>query len=151
MKTRLYTNIWEDGNIEDFNYLTIKINKNFIEYTSLPKNEIEVVGQMYENSKRMFTYHFDNTFTHIFPGICLNTRIKVSHSKIHGLVEDHFEYEDVSSIGGLDGYCHLNTLQRFLLAWSFKNTWLQNPENIKWLISIPLSILTSYITTVLSK
>lgn len=33
-----------------------------------------------------------------------------------------------------DLYCNLNKLQRFILKYQFKRTWIQQSENIKWLI-----------------
>jgi len=62
-----------------------------------------------------------------------------------------YEYEDYSSISGVEGYAHLGVFQSMKLNWLFGRTWLQNENNIKWLISIPLSILTAYITTILTR
>lgn len=31
-------------------------------------------------------------------------------------------------------YCNLTWFQKFMLRWQFKTTWIQQTENIKWLV-----------------
>lgn len=31
-------------------------------------------------------------------------------------------------------YCNLNIIQKIILSWQFKVTWIQQTENIKWMI-----------------
>lgn len=31
-------------------------------------------------------------------------------------------------------YCNLTWIQKFILRWQFKKTWIQQTENIKWLV-----------------
>ncbi|WP_409415731.1 hypothetical protein [Flavobacterium sp. PS2] len=33
-----------------------------------------------------------------------------------------------------DVYCNLTWFQKFILRWQFKTTWIQQTENIKWLV-----------------
>lgn len=45
-------------------------------------------------------------------------------------------------------YCNLNWFQRFLLRRQFKTTWLQQTENIKWLIMALLAGIGAFIGVV---
>ena len=139
MKIKLYK-VHEDSDIEDLKYIDFEINGRMIHFIQKPDySDPEYIENGYYE-KRLFNYEYDNSFKKEFGKLKLNHKITIYHSR-----ED-----DCSSIAGILGFVHLNMFQRINLGWSFQRNWLQNPENIKWLISIPISILTAYITAKLT-
>ncbi|RLD77480.1 MAG: hypothetical protein DRJ10_11865 [Bacteroidetes bacterium] len=92
------------------------------------------------NEKRLFDYKYDNSFIKEFGELKLNH--KITTYQIHD--------NDYASIAGTEGYVHFNLYQKIVLGWTFQRNCLQNPENIKWLIGIPISIITAYITAKLT-
>ena len=68
----------------------------------------------------------------------------------HKITIYHSHEDDLASIAGMEGYVHLNMFQQIYLGWIFQRNWVQQTENIKWLISIPISIITAYITSKLT-
>ncbi len=143
MKIKFYTNVHEDAEEKNLEFFDIEIVGKIIRYSRYPKTITEVEEYGYEDSMRFFNYEYDTKYKNIFPNIKLNCFIKIQSSEAEN------ELLLQSSIGGKNGYCHLNFFQKFKLSWCFKNTWIQKSENIKWLVSIPISILTAYITTIL--
>lgn len=45
-------------------------------------------------------------------------------------------------------YCKLNRIQRFLLRYQFKRTWIQQTENIKWLVMAIFAAIGAFIGVV---
>ncbi len=142
MKIKLYQGVNEDTNKEDLVYREFEIIGRMIHYLQLPEYNINPeydVSGFYE--RRFFKYEYDNSYKWEFGSLKLNYKLT-----IYNLYEGEGEY-----ITGDIGYVHLNIINRIQLGWIFQQNWLQKPENIKWLISIPISILTAYITTKIAK
>ena len=148
MKIRLYTNTYEDAQEEDLRYLDIEVDNKHVKYCLTPQTKEEISEGLYEFSNRFFSYKKDTRYKNIFPDLKLNYYISIDKSSLEYKTD---YYSDESTIGGKEGYCYLNQYQAFELNWAFGKTWFQQSENIKWLISIPLSILTAWITTLLTK
>jgi len=90
---------------------------------------------------RVFNCNYDNTYSRAFN---LNYLFE-----LQGLLDEDTMEDPDADMFPWWGYAHLNLIQRLILSWTFKRNWLQKPENIKWLISIPISILTALITTLI--
>lgn len=83
----------------------------------------------------------DNNFEKQFQNLKLNHRFTFHQS---------FPDDDSSLVGEL-GYAHLNFIKKTRINWIFKRHWLQKEDNIKWLIAIPIAIMTTLITIYLEK
>jgi len=91
--------------------------------------------------ERFFNYKYDNSYKFKFKNLKLNHRFTI-----------HPFHEDDDAINsGFVGYGHLSFINRLRLDWMFRKTWFQKPENIKWLISIPIAISTAWLTSILTK
>lgn len=135
MKIKLYK-VYENTDYEDLKHIDFEIIGRMIHFIQQPdfSNSENIENGTYE--KRFFNYEFDNSFKKEFSKLNLNHKIIIYHS----------HEDDASDISGTVGYVHLSIIQRIKLGWTFQRNWLQKPENIRWLISIPISILTAYIT-----
>lgn len=145
MKIKLYINVHEDTQREELEYINLEIKGKVISYSLLPQTQKDVFEGIYEFTNRFFSYKYDDRYKNLIKNVNCEIFIKKS------TLEANWDYLDGSTIGGLDGYCYLSLLQRLKLSWNFKNTEIQKSENIKWLASIPISILTTYITTLILK
>ena len=139
MKIKLYK-VHEDSYIKDLKFIEFEINGRMIHFIQLPDYSDSEYPEDGYYEKRLFNYKYDNSFKKEFGKLKLNHKITIFHS----------HENDSASIAGTEGYVHLTMFQRINLGWSFQRNWLQNPENVKWLISIPISILTAYITVKLT-
>ena len=138
MKIKLYKNVWEEASEEELKPIELTIEGKLATYCEAPDPKWDSSGEI---ATRTFIYERDTTYTKRFKKIKPNHRFEIYSSH---------DYDD-SFIAGLRGYAHLSFFQRCVLDWSFERTWLQKSENIKWLISIPISILIGYITARLTK
>lgn len=86
---------------------------------------------------KIFSCEKDNTFQKEFKKLPLNYKFT--------FYPRHEDDDDL--LASLEGYAHLNYINRKKIDWLFNRHWLQKSENIKWLISIPLSIITALATT----
>ena len=91
--------------------------------------------------ERFFNYEYDNSYKYKFKNLKLNHRFRIHP----------FHENDDATISGFVGYGHLSLIMRLKLDWIFRKTWFQKPENIKWLISIPIAILTAWLTSIFTK
>lgn len=91
-------------------------------------------------AKNSFDYKYDNYYKYEFPKLRLNYRLTFYHQE---------NGDEMSELTGMRAYAHLNIPQRIYLSWIFRRSWIQKSENIKWLISIPISIFTALITTLI--
>lgn len=144
MKIKLYTNVYEDANEKKLNYYDLEISGKIISYTVVPKNSKEYNEDVFRFEQRKFRYSHDDSFLTIFPNLKLNTKIKIEPYSIQGCTDiKGFEHQDFSDIAHLEGYCHLNYFQQFILNYRFKKLWLQQRENLKWTLKLIVGILTA--------
>lgn len=135
MKIKLYK-VHIDSNYEDLKHIDFEIRGKMIHFIQKPDySDSEYIENGY-HEKRLFNYEKNNNFIKEFGKLNLNHKITIYHS----------HEDDCANIAGTVGYVHLNMIQRINLGWTFKRNWIQKSENLKWLISIPVSIITAYIT-----
>lgn len=113
--------------------LTLIIEGRQITHIYIPENK---PNNGYSETK-FYTYERDNKYKHQYKKLKLNYRFSIEG-------DDEFDDDDIANF---EGYTHLGLIQSLRLKWFHNKTWLQQPENIKWLISIPISIATACITT----
>lgn len=85
--------------------------------------------------ERFFNYEYDNSFKTKFKKLKLNYRFMINA----------MHEEDDATIANVVGYGHLNYFKKIRLDWIFKKTWIQNNENIKWLLGLIASFVTGYL------
>ncbi len=141
MKIKLYTNVYEDAHEEKLSFIELTIRGKLVHNFVLPASRDEEMDGVYQDCLRQFSYQNDDTYKSIFPRLKLNTKVKIFHSSIHDLEDSNgFVYQDGSIIGGKEGYCYLNFIQRLFLDFSFKKLWIQKEKNLKWIISSLIAI-----------
>ncbi len=127
--------------LKDLKPIRLDIKGRIIDYIEEPDFSDPEFPEYGFYEKASYSYDKDNLYKYEFPSLKLNYRISIHH--------EH-EFDD-KTIAGLEGYVHLTLYQQIKIGWFFGKNWFQNKENIKWLISIPISIATAYITTLLTK
>ena len=134
MKIKLYINSYEDALEKKLIHYDLEINGKIIIYTDVLEDVEGCPRCVFE--QRQFSYSYDDSFLTIFQNLKLNTKIKIEPYLIHGYTDNTgYDYQDDADIARLDGHCHLNFLQRFILNYRFKKLWLQQEENLKWIIA----------------
>ncbi|MCX6733922.1 MAG: hypothetical protein NTX63_03850 [Candidatus Peregrinibacteria bacterium] len=88
-------------------------------------------------TSKVFSCETDNTYEKEFEELKLNHRFTFFAS--------HESDDDL--LANLTGYAHLNFFKKTKMDWLFKRHWLQKGDNVKWLIGVPLSIITALLTT----
>lgn len=114
---------------------TLTIEGRQITYFNIHKEHTKSIVET-----KFYTFERDNKYKHRFKNLKLNYRF---------MINGNDEWED-DSIAFLQGYVRLNFYQIVKLNWIHNKSWIQKPENIKWLISIPISIFTAYVTSKLT-
>lgn len=142
MKIKLYTNVYEDAFEKKLIYYDLEINGKIIMYTDVLEDVEGCPRCVFE--QRQFTYSYDDSFITIFSNLKLNTKIKIEPYLIEGYTDNYgCGYQDDADIARLEGYCHLNFLQRLILNYRFKKLWIQKEENLKWTVGLAVSIATA--------
>ena len=138
MKIKLY----QPGlfiNEQDMRVFNLEINHKIIQYGDLIYDQEEIPYPIFE--ERHYKFEKDTRYYGKYPKLKLNHKFV-----IYRAYDDDIYGRDDGIIAGLEGYTRLNWIKRFRLNWIFGKTWFQQSENIKWLISIPISIITAWIT-----
>ena len=65
--------------------------------------------------ERLYEYEYDNSYKSKFKKLKLNYRF---------MIRDNGDEFDDATIANLEGYAHLNYIQRIKLAWIFKRAWI---------------------------
>ncbi|MDD4412204.1 MAG: hypothetical protein PHR00_00970 [Patescibacteria group bacterium] len=134
MEIKLYYNIYPGIAREELKIINITLNgKMGLYFEKFSANELLESPP----ETRRFECEYNNDYKKEFNN--LNYRFKFFHNHC----------DDDSFLGGKEGYAHLNSWEKIKIEWLFKRSWFQQKENIKWLISIPISILTAWITSYL--
>lgn len=136
MKIELFT-LFIGKYEEDLIPIRISINGKLATYCEAYFSEEDSWDVIYEIKE--FSYEFDNTF---YKEYKFKPNIKFV---IFPVCED-----DDDHITNTTAFAHLSYIKRLRLDWTFRKCWIQNSENLKWLISIPMSIITALITTYLT-
>jgi|SRR3989339_416018 len=137
MKIKLYQ-VYADKYEEELKPLDLEIKGKMIYLFKEPDSETHM-GCV--NTRRLFSCEYNTDYAKAYKKIKLNHFIKI--------YPEH--PDDASEIAGLSGFTYLNFFEKLRMNWNFQQTWIQKSENIKWLASIPISILTAYITAKLTK
>lgn len=131
MKTKLYKNCYPGAAENELNFIPIEIKGGLATFVESYTEENYPIPEMGK-----FSYEEDNTYKKEFKKIKLNHKITIYSNN---------DYDAKT----LAGYIHLGLINKIKLDWFFKRTWIQDGENLKWLASIPVSIITSIVTTLI--
>jgi len=144
MKLRIYYNIYPWKTEDELKYFSIdtkwKLGKFFdADYDMnwniiLHNGEEDFIWPTIET--REFNCKYDNTYLYEFRRNRLNYKITFYH----------MHENDNWYLPQIDWYTYLNLIQRQKIEYIFWRHWIQKPENIKWLFSIPVSIITTLLT-----
>ena len=139
MKIKLYK-ININTRERDLNPMEFDIDGRLISYFEEPDYsdpDYSNYGFFYE---RDYDYKYDNKYKNKFRKLKLNYQF---------IIRDNGDEFDDATIANFEGYAHLNYIQRIKMAWIFKRAWIQNNENMKWLIGLIMSFLTGYLLGIL--
>lgn len=126
---RVYPDIYE----EDLKPINLCLTGKIAEFFEVPKQ-----GIYPESPPKNYYYSCekDKTFEKLFKKLKLNYKFKFFMAH---------EYDDLLIS---EGYAHLNIYQSTRIEWLFHRSWLQQSENIKWLLGGgTIAILVKYLIT----
>ena len=141
IKTKLYR-MYETVSLNNIDTYAVEIRGKMIHYETpdIYDEDNNIPIGPGENEDRFYIYEKNKAYFMYIPELKLNYKIYIAPLS-------YAPGDDDLLIANETYYCHLNKWEALKLNWFHKKTWIQKTENIKWLISIPISIFVAYITT----
>ena len=99
-----------------------------IKLDNAPKINIKNINDLFLTNSR-YHYEFNFTLEKLFKER-LNTQIKYNSIK-----------NDNPDINPIISYARLNWFKRIQIKWQFNNCWIQDQNNIMWIINIIVAII----------
>lgn len=126
-------------------FLNIDVDEAYDAHASIDHKFILIStpGDNFRNmdgDKFLFDFYKDNTYKYHSKEE-VNTRIRVFNNSDPHLFNEY--------------YAHLSWFDYFKLAWNFKKLWIQQRDNVMWIVNLSVAIsailLSTYVTMQLSK